>query len=120
MRAAWVTVASGLKLSIQIQTPLFWQLVGIARACAEDGVDDRAVRVVNYAQRIVGGCGSDVGGRGDLVPLSNGILEPLTSSFREPASVSVTPAVGTALHRAAAASTMAVACWLLMLLFSGP
>ena len=40
------------------------------------------------------------------------MFEPLTSSFSEPASVSVTPAVGTALQSAAAASTMAVACWL--------
>ena len=35
-------------------------------------------------------------------------------------SVSVTPAVGTALHRAAAASTMAVACWLVTELEAGP
>ncbi len=38
------------------------------------------------------------------------ILEPLTSSFSGPMSVSVTPAVETPLQRAAAASTMAVAC----------
>ena len=40
------------------------------------------------------------------------MFEPLTSSFNGPISTRVTPAVGTALHRAAAASTIAVACWL--------
>ena len=35
-------------------------------------------------------------------------------------SVSVTPAVGTALHKAAAASTIAVACAFVTVLESGP
>jgi hypothetical protein len=48
------------------------------------------------------------------------MFEPLTSSLRGPLSVRVTPAVGMALQRAAAASTMAVACWLVTWALSGP
>ena len=40
--------------------------VGLAGGGAEDRVDDRAVGIVDDGERIVGGRGRDVGGRGDL------------------------------------------------------
>ena len=54
-----------------------------------------------------------------LVPLTT-IFAPLTSSFSAPLSVSFTPAVGIALQSAAAASTIAFACWFVTALFNGP
>ena len=50
---AWAMVASGWMLSSHTMTPLFWQLVGSAGAGAEDGVDHRAVGVIDDAQRVV-------------------------------------------------------------------
>ncbi len=39
---------------------------GLARGCAEDGVDDRAIRVINDSKGIGDGRGCDVGGLRDL------------------------------------------------------
>ena len=105
-------------------------LLGDARA--EEGVDDRSVGVKDDAHWIASGGRGHVGRlRNDAqlagcslvtvkpVPLTTRFA-PLTSSLSAPLSVSVTPAVGTALHRAAAASTIALACWLVTVLFNGP
>ena len=47
----WAMVASGLMLSSQTETPLFWQASGWLALVAEDGVDHRAVGVVDHAER---------------------------------------------------------------------
>src|SRR6185503_2858848 len=105
-------------LSSHGYTPLFWQLVGSeepapkSRLMREPSVSYMTARGRFVADGVTSAGAAKVGLPKSADPR---IAFPLfTSSARAPEFLRTMPAVGTVFQSAAAASTMAVACWLVI------
>src|SRR6185437_10159254 len=106
---ACVTVASVRTLSVQANTPLVWQLSGSLAVAPSSA----SITLPSASKTTASGYPDAPAATSDgcvRVPLEATALNPLTSSLSVPWLTSATAAVGTALHSAAAASTMATAC----------